>query len=388
MTVDDVLAGRAEWAVVEGDCLDVLVTLPDGAVQCCVTSPPYWGLRDYKTGRWEGGDAECDHVEMSVGMSDKNTLGPDGHRETCGKCGAVRVDDQIGLESTPEEYVSKLVSVFREVKRVLRDDGTLWLNLGDSYCAAPRGSAAVETSTLTNPTRQQQISGSPIDKRGGERKPKDLVGIPWMVAFALRADGWWLRSDIIWHKTAPMPESVRDRPTRSHEFVFLLTKSERYAYDADAVRSPHSLGSLSRYEYGHKSVAAGDGFVSGNADNPRGLANCKKMADNVNPLGANLRDVWTLGPEPFAEAHFAVMPTKLVEPCIKAGCPPDGVVLDPFAGAGTVGVVARRLGRAFIGVELSPQYAAMARRRIASEWREEPRAAAGFTGPLFGDTAP
>jgi DNA modification methylase len=352
------------WSVHAGDCRAVLATLPDESVQCCVTSPPYWGLRDYG------------------------------------------VEGQIGLEPTPEEYVANMVEVFREVRRVLRPDGTLWLNLGDCYCSTDKWGGGVGGNTGkqtvaadgTVPSWAVRARKEPI----AGLKPKDLVGIPWMLAFALRADGWWLRSDIVWHKPNPMPESVTDRPTKAHEYVFLLTKSATYFYDADAIQEKATREAT----------------------------------------GRNARSVWTISTKPFAGAHFAVMPWDLAERCVLAGTSAEGqcsacgapqereterikeddgpgpevgegrkelhgptysrhrqsipggqslvtpgevhtmgwrstcscgaetvpqTVLDPFAGAGTVGMVARRHGRRFIGIELSPVYAAMARERIADD---------------------
>jgi DNA modification methylase len=309
--------------IIPGDCIAGLRTLPDASVHCCVTSPPYWGLRDY------------------------------GH------------DGQIGLEQTPEEYVARMVEVFREVRRVLRDDGTLWLNLGDSYCGG--GGYAPDA-----PCNRQRAEGeswgtmNAFSVREGEArkkarpgytppglKPKDLVGIPWRVAFALQADGWWLRQDIIWHKPNPMPESVRDRCTKAHEYVFLLTKSERYYYDAEAV-SEASVGELpiSRMK------------------NHEGTKRAKIQSLAASTLGTpanqtrNRRSVWTVTTKPYSGAHFAVMPPDLVEPCIKAGCPEGGTVLDPFAGSGTTLAVAAELGRNAIGCELNPEYIALAERRI------------------------
>ena len=287
-----------------GDCLEVLRTLPDASVHCCVTSPPYWGLRDY------------------------------GHA------------DQIGLESTPEQYVARMVEVFREVRRVLRDDGTLWLNIGDSYSNGGR--------TWRAPDAKHQ--GRAMDVRPDDGlKPKDLVGIPWRVAFALQSDGWYLRQDIIWHKPNPMPESVTDRCTKAHEYVFLLSKSARYCYDADAIKEADQ----------GKPAGNVDGFKS-----RQGLASFHAVSggpgsDGWEPgTGRNRRDVWTVASKPFHGAHFAVMPPALVEPCILAGCPKDGVVLDPFTGSGTVGAVALLAGRQFVGIELNPEYHAIAERRI------------------------
>ncbi len=263
-----------------GNCLDILPTLPAQSVHCVVTSPPYWRLRDY------------------------------GHA------------DQIGQERTPHKYVEKMVAVFREVRRVLRDDGTVWLNLGDTY-------------------------GS----------KKQLVGTPWRVAFALQDDGWYLRQDIIWHKPNPMPESVTDRCTKAHEYVFLLTKQPRYYYDAEAVKEENSPTSKMGGVYANdsKQTQCGNGHS--------GIAAEGKI--NI-WAGRNRRSVWTVTTSPYKGAHFATMPPKLVEPCVLAGCPVGGVVLDPFAGSGTTGAVAVGHGRNFVGIELNPAYVALAEERIGN----------------------
>ena len=309
--------------VLQGDCLDVLKTLPAESVNCCVTSPPYWGLRDYG------------------------------------------VDGQIGLEETPEAYVSRLVEVFREVRRVLKDDGTLWLNLGDSYAGSG-----------TSGHQRLDVLGERLGCGGGHKhssqdcgraptppglKQKDLVGIPWMVAFALRADGWYLRQDIIWHKPNPMPESVRDRCTKAHEYIFLLSKSPRYYYDKDAIREPYSESSMARYNYAFGGPGAKAAQVT---KNPAvGGADPCVMHANVN--GRNRRDVWTVNTAKFPEAHFATFPPDLIRPCVRAGCPVGGVVLDPFAGAGTTGLVALEEGRDFLGIELNPEYVGLIEKRLA-----------------------
>jgi DNA modification methylase len=268
--------------VLVGDVRTRLAELPDGSVQTCVTSPPYWGLRDYGQG------------------------------------------DQLGLEPTPEEYVAQLVDVFREVRRVLAEDGTLWLNLGDSYGAG-----------------------------------KQLMGIPWRVAFALQADDWVLRQDIIWHKPNPMPESVKDRCTKSHEYLFLLSKSPRYQYDHLAMRE----ASTSK-EVGSMNVGARRKLPSGALGGQSGRSYSKARSSSS---GRNRRTVWSIHPRPFPGAHIAVMPEALVEPCVLAGSSPTDLVLDPFMGSGTVGLVALRHGRDFVGVEINPNYAAIAEARIAGD---------------------
>lgn len=304
------------YELIQGDCIESMKRLEAGSIQCCVTSPPYFGLRDYVTATWEGGDAECDHVwrDMQVAGMDGSTQNSqrEGRRpppnilykDLCGKCGARRIDNQIGLEATPEEYVSRLVDVFREVKRVLRDDGTLWLNLGDSYAATSKGTGGKTSSTLNakrdengdlaSDRKSQPWMDKPItfDLDACGLKPKDLIGIPWMVAFALRADGWYLRSDIIWHKPNPMPESVTDRPTKAHEYIFLLSKSARYYYDADAIREPNSETSHTggQYRNGWKYAAIGHGSPT------------SQMSVGV-PIprnGRNRRSVWTVTTKPFS----------------------------------------------------------------------------------------
>lgn len=294
--------------IITGDCIEKMAVLPDGCVNCCVTSPPYYGLRDYG------------------------------------------VDGQLGLEETPEAYVEKMVAVFREVRRVIKDDGTLWLNLGDSYAGSGKGGQSEE---------KRSENWQPQYGNKGKRyglKPKDLIGIPWMVAFALRADGWYLRQDIIWHKPNPMPESVTDRCTKAHEYIFLMSKSARYYYDADAIKEdaktePHSPG-----------------WASSMQDrNDRQVDNESNNREWAKDGKANKRSVWTVTTKPFSEAHFATFPERLIVDMIKAGCPEDGTVLDPFMGAGTTAVVARKLNRSFVGVELNPAYVDIANKRLYGE---------------------
>jgi DNA modification methylase len=414
-----------DWLTVYlGDCRTELQTLPAESVHCVVTSPPYWGLRDYGTASWAGGDAECDHRKADQGQKHAGSDGKLGTNNTnwdhrnepyegvCGKCGAVREDGQLGLEPTPDAYIEAMVGVFREVKRVLRRDGTCWVNMGDSY--------ATGTATPSKPSADNDVGywnnadglgRSRIDGRESGLKPKDLIGMPWRLAFALQADGWYLRSDIIWAKPNPMPESVTDRPTKSHEYLFLLTRSARYYYDADAVREPNrTIGDRregnGRHQYNGKwngSTPEQQAFVT------------------IDPAGRNLRSVWTIATQPYPGAHFATFPEALVEPCVKAGtsergvCPECGApwdraverviaqshrepgstwqsrtdpkfarggaftggestttgwhptcihhhppipatVLDPFAGSGTTARVANRLSRRAILIDLSADY--------------------------------
>ena len=338
------------------DCLQGLRELPDCSVNCCVTSPPYYGLRDYG------------------------------------------VDGQIGLEETPEAYVEKMVAVFREVRRVLKDDGIMFLNLGDSYAGSGKGGQSEE---------KRSENWQPQYGNKGKRyglKPKDLIGIPWMVAFALRADGWYLRQDIIWHKPNPMPESVTDRCTKAHEYIFLMSKSQRYYYDAEAIKTPVADATIQRLsqqvedQKGSDRVqgktngnmkAVGPGRTprkgvdtrGGNQGSDNGIPAMAINGNGVkghsgyfdaegNLIGdgkANKKSVWTVTTKPFSEAHFATFPPELIVDMIKAGCPEGGIVLDPFMGAGTTAVVARKLNRNYTGFELNPEYIKIADRRLYQE---------------------
>ena len=334
--------------IIQGDCLEKLKELADESVDCCITSPPYWGLRDYGTAEWEGGDEKCKHKVgrfttphsskqgSNAGSGDKQAQG------LCPHCGAKRVDDQLGLEKTPEEYVEKMVKVFAEVKRVLKKEGTVWLNLGDSYASTGKEGGDIDLDTGMDINR-----GRGRLNRHNLIKPKDLIGIPWRVAFALQADGWYLRQDIIWHKPNPMPESVADRCTKSHEYVFLLTKSPKYYFDNDAIKEPAVYPNDNR---------------GARPDSRRGTG--YNSMNGVTGEFRNKRDVWTVNTKPYAEAHFAVYPEKLIAPMVKAGCPEGGVVLDPFFGAGTTGLVAQKLKRKWIGIELNPEYIKIAEDRL------------------------
>ena len=357
--------------VLTGDCRDVLRTLPAGSAQCCVTSPPYFGLRDYG------------------------------------------VAGQIGLEDTPDAFIAEMVAVFQEVRRVLADDGTLWLNLGDSYAGSwgaqsreHAGKHAPNISALSaNQVKAAATRGTMTGSLGRTPgyKAKDLMMIPARVALALQADGWWLRSHIIWAKPNPMPESVTDRPTSSHESIFLLSKSARYFYDAGAVRETRTSdedangfrggaytggnidnGSMgARTARGNKRVgkqediAAAAGQAGGSSG--RRMAGFNERWDEAEAngvaAGRNLRNVWTVASQPFSGAHFATFPPALIEPCIKAGSRPGDTVIDPFGGAGTTGLVADRLARDAILIELNPEYADMARRRVTDD------------APLFAEIA-
>ena len=538
-----------DWLTVyQGDCREVMASMEPESVHCVVTSPPYWGLRDYGTATWVGGDPDCSHRIAATGSTqNKGNNNREGtpFRERCGRCGAVREDAQLGLEPTPEEYVENMVAVFREVRRVLRSDGTVWLNLGDSYAGSGPSGAAYQSETTRRRAEGDGTDGAfRVSKRLAERgltyaekkpvpppglKPKDLVGIPWRVAFALQqpyyagriaderdrtwlaalmdgegtftilattgqsgafsyppiaqvrmtselvvrkaaslvgvaspaqyppsgtgravyqwrqsgrraADiarelypyllekrrqaliawnhqevrdgyetkrgvsmpsearakqlvcrdlirrlnhgehvdiptwmseppsltepGWYLRSDVIWSKPNPMPESVTDRPTKAHEYLFLLSKAPRYYYDADAVREPHTTPD----GMGWAANGKGERYSTSDYGTHRGAADFTRQGEGLqamggNPLGRNLRSVWTVATQPYPGAHFATFPEKLVEPCLKAGCPTLGTVLDPFAGSGTTGRVAQRLSRRAVLIDLNADYLVQAMNR-------------------------
>jgi site-specific DNA-methyltransferase (adenine-specific) len=304
--------------ILAGDCIESLKKLPNASVNCCVTSPPYFGLRDY---------------------------GCDG---------------QIGLEETPEEFVAKLVAVFREVKRVLKDDGTCWVNMGDSYAGSGKGrnpDGTVHVSALI--AKQGSSAGTVMGNvKSGivpyGCKPKDLIGIPWMLAFALRADGWYLRQDIIWHKPNPMPESVTDRCTKAHEYIFLLSKSRQYYFDSESIKTESKSKS--------EGVRFGGNKYGDNED--------KKFATKSGNVSkeytkANKRSVWSVNTHSYREAHFATYPPDLIKPCIIAGCPEGGVVIDPFGGSGTTAQVAMENGRNAILCELNPEYVKIIEKRLS-----------------------
>jgi len=349
------------------------IPLADESVNCVITSPPYYGLRDYGTAKWEGGDPNCKHYiagdgepgETHAGIVQQGNKGSMRKaKDVCPHCGAIRIDQQIGLEQTPDAYVADLVQVFREVWRVLRDDGTLWLNIGDSY-ATQHVTGTKDSDTGWKHGELSKGYQSRAGGLGNGVKPKDLIGIPWMLAFALRADGWWLRQDIIWAKPNPMPESVKDRCTKSHEYIFLLSKSARYYYDNEAVKEIAVEGS----DMGVlRSKCHTDGeFVTWH--NP----NIKKRQDaGIDSRTAgngfrNKRDVWTVTTKPYKGAHYATFPPDLIKPMILAGCPAGGIVLDPFVGSGTTVMVATELGRRGIGLDLNMKYLDVnARERLAS----------------------
>jgi len=300
-----------------GDALEMLRTLPDNSVHCCVTSPPYYALRDYG------------------------------------------VDGQIGREDTPAQYVARLTDVFSEVRRVLRPSGTLWLNIADTYAGKGNQGDSVDPKYPNGRTGQTVA----INRRVEGCKAKDMIGIPWMLAFALRDSGWYLRSDIIWQKANPMPESCKDRPSRCYEHVFLLTKSRSYYYDAAAIAEPvaESTPMRMRRKFGKNKYSAG---IPGQAHQHLNDYRPNGYAEEDIPLLRNKRDVWQINSVPYKGAHFAAYPPKLVETCLLAGCPQDGIVLDPFLGSGTTAAVAKQMGRHYIGIELNPDYCELAKQRI------------------------
>lgn len=327
-----------------GDCIETMRKMPDGIAQTCVTSPPYFGLRDY------------------------------GHA------------GQIGLEPTPDQFIAKLVEVFREVKRVLADDGTLWLNIGDSYNAAGREGHGTREGCKQGSNRASATKADNCRPSVADLKPKDLVGIPWRVAFALQAAGWYLRQDIIWHKPNPMPESVTDRCTKAHEYLFLLTKSERYYFDAVAIQEDAQIWTGRAGTFDRSGNPVADHVIPGQSAaqhrprvNERDRKALRTDVENrhrssipggqslqAEPNGKrNRRSVWTVPTQPYSGAHFAVFPAALIEPCVLAGSRPGDVVLDPFMGSGTTAQVAQALGRQWIGCELNTEYAPLQQARTA-----------------------
>lgn len=313
-TSTDAAATQASVRIIHADAIDGLRRLPDASIQCCVTSPPYWGLRDYG------------------------------------------VPDQLGLEHTPDAYVERLVAIFREVRRVLANDGTLWLNLGDSF--ASTAGAVLSYSTRSGGRRRAHDARDDPSRPCSVLKPKDLIGVPWRVAFALQADGWWLRQDIVWQKNNPLPESVRDRCTKAHEYLFLLAKSERYYFDTNAIREPGVTGRWDAMPPIGGVKHAANEFHGG-----RIYSGKRPASDGLRQK----RSVWLVPVKPYKGAHFAVMPPKLIEPCILAGSPSGGTVLDPFAGSGTTLAVAAAAGRSAVGIEINRDYLPLIQSRVETE---------------------
>ncbi|MCK2239786.1 MULTISPECIES: site-specific DNA-methyltransferase [unclassified Crossiella] len=377
-----------------GDAIEVLSELADSSVHCVVTSPPYWGLRDYGTGTWIGGRADCAHstgpcanslpargTEVGAPASPANR---GGNPPACPRCGAVRQDRQYGLEPTPEAYVDTLRAVFAQLSRVLVDTGTVWLNLGDSYSAEPPGRTRdpMRNSTLSGRSAaahlRESVRHADVHRTRGVPR-KNLIGMPWRVAFALQRDGWILRNAIVWHKPNAMPESVRDRLSNRYELLFLLVRQPTYWFDLDPVREPlsrpealtegivigggkgqHAGIDATARRRGHAvygtsgkyhDTAAFTGNPPGHAMRPTG-----RQHTAGHPRGKNPGDVWSITTRPLRAAHFAAFPLDLPQRCIAAGCPPGGVVLDPFSGAATTGLAARSLDRTYLGIDLNPAF--------------------------------
>ncbi len=400
--------------VICGDAPIILRDFPDGSIGSCVTSPPYWGLRDYGTATWEGGDEGCNHI-MGTLISDKSTLAGytsenvklrnEGmpYKDICKKCGAKRIDSQIGLEKTPEEYVEKIVTIFREIRRVLKPDGTCWLNLGDSYSS---GSGGYENKYMHNSSSGVPSAG--VRKKIAPSKPfglptKNLVGIPWRVAFALQKDGWYLRQDIVWSKPNPMPESVQDRCTKAHEYIFLFTKNGKYYYDYEAIKEPdnpdgrkqtirkqtnryngpllNKFQDMEHERWTGKRNKRSVWTITTKPSDWEYCSNCKSLFVGIERNAIKKIKVIIDGEEKTKKicptckstdhwiAHFATFPSDLIEPCIKT-TKADAVILDPFMGAGTVAIVAHKLRRNWVGVELNPDYVDMASKRIHEATRQ------------------
>ncbi|WP_281212003.1 DNA-methyltransferase [Pseudomonas fulva] len=337
--------------ILVGDCIEMMRTLPDQSVHTCITSPPYFGLRDYG------------------------------------------VDGQIGLEASPREFTDNLVAVFREVRRVLRDDGTLWVNLGDSYASGGRGGGGRYMAERQDGAWQGKGDATGWRSAPAGWKHKDLLGLPWRLAIALQDDGWYLRQDIIWHKLNPMPESMKDRCTKAHEYLFLLSKYPRYYFDQDAVREPATASTLTRWNQDIAAQAGSDRVPGKNNGTMKAVGRSKRnsfaretkysggehgqtgqhrsgRADIDYDETRNKRSVWTVATASFKGAHFATFPPDLIRPCVLAGAPRGGLVLDPFGGAGTTALVAMQEGRQSVICELNPEYAALARQRIDTAWIE------------------
>lgn len=358
-----------------GDCRQSMKQMiADGIkVQTCITSPPYYGLRDYGTGTWIGGNSTCSHKRDSK-FSEKTTTGHinlegavgDGiYKSECPRCGAVRQDLQLGLEETPKAYIQEMVDVFACVWDLLEDDGTLWINIGDSYsshkdCKSTPQSIAKGTAKESAPVMDKgksRIRDSKMLKSQG-LKNKDLIGIPWMLAFALRDFGWYLRQDIIWHKPNPMPESVRDRCTKSHEYIFLLSKKPHYYFDNEAIK-----------ELAHTTDDTNRDRDNSKLNNTPGRAKMQGLKTNHYEM-KNKRDVWSIATKPYSGAHFAVYPEELVQPMVLAGSRVGDIVLDPFFGSGTTGAVAQNLGRKWIGCELNRDYESLQNERLSQQGLE------------------
>ena len=362
--------------IIQGSCIEVLKTLPAESINCVMTSPPYWALRDYGTAKWEGGSTDCDHIPTFKPRETRANktgcgIGKDGYKgqepvfkDICGKCGAKRIDKQLGLEPTFKEYINQLCDIFDEVKRVLRKDGTCWVNLGDTYNAGRNGGWAGGKKGVSRPEIAPQQSG--VNVKG--LSAKSLIQIPSRFAIEMTDRGWILRNEIIWHKPNCMPSSAKDRFTVDFEKLFFFTKSKKYWFETQYTKrktQENRKDAIVRdREQGYNSKASqlrATGMVRHGAKGTT-LGNPEKW----NKQGRIKRCVWTINTKPYKEAHFAVYPTELCETPLKAGCPVGGVVLDPFCGSGTTGVVAKQQGKEFIGIELNPEYIKIAEKRIGS----------------------
>jgi DNA modification methylase len=352
--------------ILHGNVFDKVKELNDNSIDCVVTSPPYWGLRDYGTGTWIGGDKNCPHKRLTkiskdtktghAGMFKKgNVVGDAIYKNYCPECGAKRKDEQLGLEETYQEHIKNIVNLFEEIKPKLKESATIWINYGDSYATTINGRKAKDVKN-----DDRMFVDKPFSTIQGSIKPKDLVMIPNRIAIALQDAGWYIRSEIIWHKPNPMPESVRDRPTSAHEKIWLITKSKKYYYDADSIREPLASTSLTRL---NQDIKNQKGSTRGNG----GMKSNGNMKAVGNLETKNKRNVWTITTKPCKEAHFATFPKDLIEPCIKAGCPEGGIVLDPFGGSGTTGIVASQNNRNAILIELNKDYIDIANKRIHKE---------------------
>ncbi len=383
--------------ILQGNCLDKIKELDDNSIDCVVTSPPYWGLRDYGTASYEGGNPNCQHTITDGIVDNKNNKlieRPDraSDKKNCVKCGAKRIDKQLGLEPTYQEHIQNIVELFRAIKPKLKDSATVWLNYGDSYAATVNGTKVkdMKKNGFGRKGDDRAFVDKPFSTIQGSLKPKDLVMIPNRIAIALQDDGWWIRSEIIWHKPNPMPESIKDRPTSSHEKIWLITKSKNYYYDHESIKEPitdtTAIRLLQKNYDKQKGSARANGGMKSNG-NMKAMGRKKfdknmggsgtsflnhsgyKKADGtymINPK-RNKRNVWTVSTKPCKEAHFATFPKDLIEPCIKAGCPEKGVVLDPFGGSGTTGIVAALNNRNAILIELNQNYIDIANKRIDKE---------------------
>lgn len=372
---------KSDYKFLQGDALSVLKGMPDKSVQCCITSPPYYGLRDYGTSTWVGGDPNCPHYRTSKYSKNDITghkamaevgqaVGDAVYKSVCPLCGAVREDMQIGLEESPEQYIQRLVDVFREVKRVLKDDGTLWVNIGDTYNTSSYHKTEESNGYGKQGTNRGSFENTVDRPTATCCKPKDLIGVPWMLAFALRNDGWWLRQDIIWDRPNPMPEPVKDRCTKAHEYVFLLSKSPTYLFNHEKMLEP------ANYDGRKDTVMKGSIKYKDSEYLQNGKTNTMsykgherwdfKVIDGYEEAVPvrNRRDVWHIPVSSYSGAHFATYPEELVLPCILAGSNEGDTILDPFNGSGTTGVVALKNGRKYVGIDLNDKYIKLSEERF------------------------